>query len=107
MNSINKNQPEDNHKDLQSTKAIEKIKDLAEKTSTCFFCTGLATGRSNAARPMSVQKVDDNGILWFLSATDSHTNAEIMADPLVNLYFQGSAHSDFMHLQCTASISRR
>ena len=54
---------------------------------------------------MSIQKVDDDGVLWFLSANDSHKNDEITRNGKVKLYFQGSAHSDFLHLQGKASIS--
>ena len=70
-----------------------------------LLCTGIATGDSEGARPMSVREVDAAGNLWFLSATDSHKNAEIARDPRVTLYFQGSAHSDFLVLHGTASIS--
>ena len=55
---------------------------------------------------MSVLQVDDAGNLWFLSADDSHKNAEIALDPAVKLYFQGSAHSDFVQLNGRATISR-
>lgn len=40
---------------------------------------------------MSVQKVDDSGSLWFLSASDSHKNQEITEDQQVKLYFQCSS----------------
>src|SRR6188472_1679062 len=106
MDSINQNQPEKNHADLRGPAAIAQIKTIVEKAQTCFFCTVQATAGSSGARPMSVQQVDDEGNLWFLSADDSHKNAEIAADPGVRLYFQGSAHSDFLHLQGSASISR-
>ena len=54
---------------------------------------------------MSVQQVDDEGNLWFLSANDSHQNKELALDPSVKLYFQGSAHSDFLQLTGRATIS--
>lgn len=55
---------------------------------------------------MAVQEVDDAGNLWFLSADDSHKNAELVRNPSVRLYFQGSAHSDFLMLDGTAAVSR-
>lgn len=55
---------------------------------------------------MAVQEVDDAGNLWFLSANDSYKNAELMRDSHVRLFFQGSAHSDFLLLNGTATISR-
>jgi general stress protein 26 len=105
MDSINKNQPEDNHQNLSSADAIAKIKDVVEKAEVCFFCTTVSTGGSNGARPMSVRKVDEDGNLWFLSARDSHKNMELALDPFVKMYFQGSAHSDFLQLNGTVTIS--
>lgn len=106
MDSINRNQPEQNRADLNGADAISKMKELVEKAGTCFFCTGARTNDSVGARPMSVRKVDDLGNLWFLSADDSHKNAELEGDPNVTLYFQGSAHSDFLTLKGRTLISR-
>ncbi len=106
MNSINQNQPEDNRADLNGQEAIAKIKELVEKAETCFFCTATTSAGSSGARPMSVQQVDDAGNLWFLSADDSHKNQELATDSAVQLFFQGSAHSDFLTLSGNASISR-
>jgi general stress protein 26 len=54
---------------------------------------------------MSAQKTDEAGNFWFLSASDSHKNADIAKDPAVQLLFQGSAHSDFLNIYGTATIS--
>ena len=105
MNSIDRNSPEDNHQNLNGQEAIAKITELVEEAQTCFFCTAIPTGESSAARPMSVQQVDGEGNLWFLSPDDSHKNQEVAEDHSVTLYFQGSAHSDFLHLKGTATIS--
>jgi general stress protein 26 len=106
MNSINRNQPEKNHEDLSGADAVREIRTLIKQAKTCFFCTAAATGPTGGVRPMSVQRVDDDGTIWFLSASDSHQNKEIGIDPNVKLMFQGSAHSDFLFLSGQASISR-
>ena len=106
MDSINRNQPEENREDLGAVDAVKKIKEIVDKASTCFFCTAASTGESSAARPMNVQQVDAEGNLWFLSADDSHKNKEVALDPTVKLYFQGSAHSDFLQLNGRATVSR-
>ena len=105
MNSIDKNQKEDNHNDLFSVEAGERIRQMAENVKTCFFCTETGLGESFGVRPMSVLKVYNDGTLWFLSAKDSSKNQEILAKDSVKLYFQGSPHSDFLFLSGTASIS--
>ena len=115
MDSINRNQPEENHRDLHRAEAVDKLREIIDKSHTCFFCTGTSgsetagterAGKStHDARPMSVRKIDEFGNLWFLSAADSHKNRDIESDPGVKLYFQGSPHSDFMELNGRASIT--
>lgn len=105
MDSINKNQPENNHADLKAQDAVKKIKELVKASPTCFFCTAVPIGESSAARPMNVRQVDEEGNFWFLSASDSHQNKEIAMDPTVKLYFQGSSYSDFLQIIGTATLS--
>jgi len=106
MDSINQNQPEKNREDLSGANAIQRIKDVVDKAKTCFFRTGASTGESEGVRPMNVREVDDAGNLWFLMAGDSHTVQELKRSPNVDLLFQGSAHSDFLHIVGTATLSR-
>ena len=106
MDSINQNQAENNHQDLDAQAAISKIKEVVESAKSCFFCTAAVPNRgSGGVRPMSVQQVDDAGNLWFLSANDSRKNHELAQNQAVELFFQGSPHSDFLHLTGTASIT--
>lgn len=106
MDSINRNQAEHNHEDLIGPAAVKKVKEVVGRAQSCFFCTERSSGESTGARPMSVQQVDDQGSLWFLSADDSHKNEELSANPTVTLYFQGSPHSDFLYLKGRATVSR-
>jgi len=104
MDSINKQQPEENHEDLNDAAAIAKLKELCDGKA-CFFCTDITAGQPFATRPMSVQKIEADGSLWFLSASDSYKNKEIKADAAVQLLFQGSSYSDFATLHGYATIS--
>ncbi len=54
---------------------------------------------------MSIQKLDEEGCFWFLSANDSNKNVEITDDKSVQLLFQGSDYSDFLNIYGTATIS--
>lgn len=106
MDSINKQQPEDNYQDLHGKAAIKKMKSLAEKASTCFFCTSIRQGKPFDTRPMSVQQIDDEGNFWFLSAKDSFKNEELSDDRAVQMLFQGSSYSDFLVVYGMATISQ-
>ena len=77
MNSIDQQQRERNHEDLTGRRAVERIKAIVDKAQNCFFCTGGAVVGADGIRPMNVRKVDDEGVLWFLSASDSHKNQEL------------------------------
>lgn len=107
MDSINRNQPEDTKQDLAGAKAIERIQDMSDDADSCFFCTTpMANSDTGGTRPMAIKKADDAGALWFLSASDSHKNAEIQADPAVRLFLQSAKHSGFLAIEGHASISR-
>lgn len=106
MNSIDKNQPEDNFESLQGTEAIKKIKELTEKASTCFFCTKIVTGEPFSTRPMTILKTDDHGVLHFLCADDSHQYMEVSRDPSVQVLMQGETYSEFLELYGKVTISK-
>ena len=105
MDSINQQQPEDNYKDLYDAEGVKKIKELVDDANTCFFCSNIKTGIPFSTRPMSVQKVDDDGNFWFLSSKDSHKNDELSKDPFVHLLFQGSSYAKFLNIYGIASLS--
>ncbi len=105
MDSINQNQPEDNFKSLAGQEALKKMKEIAEATKSCFFCTDIKTGSPMSVRPMAAQQVDDEGNFWFLSSNDSHKDAEIKQDAHVQLLFQETHHSGFLSVYGAASIS--
>ncbi|HEU6456157.1 MAG TPA: pyridoxamine 5'-phosphate oxidase family protein [Roseateles sp.] len=89
---------DDDRDDLTSSEAIEKIRDIVSKADTCFLVT------HGGVRPMGVRECDDSGVIWFLSDKHSHKNAEIEADGRVELYFQATERSGFMHLAGNASV---
>ncbi|GAB2546831.1 pyridoxamine 5'-phosphate oxidase family protein [Rufibacter soli] len=106
MDSINREQPEDNLKDLQGPEAARKMKELAKSAESCFFCTSITTGQPVHTRPMAVLKADEAGNFWFLTSDDSHKVEELQRDPFVQLMFQGSKYSDFLTVHGTAEVSK-
>ena len=89
-------------KDLSNNLAAEKIKELADDIKTCMFCT--YNNIKLQSRPMSVQEIDDNGHLWFLSDKTSNKNSEIKDNPKVEIFFAEN-HDKFLSLHGTAIIS--
>jgi general stress protein 26 len=89
----------------------QDIENVVEVNKTLLFengrfmrriCARHGTGLSHGVRPRSVQKVDDQDACWLLSANVSNKNCELEYDDSVDLYFQGSVHSDFVLLSGAA-----
>lgn len=91
--------------DLIGSEAIEKIKALAEAARTCFFTTKSAQGESHS-RPMALQAVDENGVLWFLSAIDSLKDQEIKNEDYVELYFMNNSSYEYVFVKGSAQVSQ-
>lgn len=92
-------------KDLSKSEAVKKLKEIAEKTDMCMFCT-IPDKMPLQTRPMSTQKVDDDGNIWFLSSVDSHKNSEIKEDMHVQLIYSDPGSFSFMTVFGAASISQ-
>lgn len=88
---------------LASQDAIKKMQEFVDDNATCFFCTNIADGRFDA-RPMSTQKVDDAGNIWFLSDKRTDKNKDIKADADVQLLY-GKGPEAFMLVRGKASLS--
>lgn len=96
----NEQSPQEN---LSGREAIQKLKEIAEGARNCMFTTKVEN-YPPATRPMALQQVDEEGVLWFISSTDSHKNAELLTDPRVTLYFQNNSGYEFLVVNGMARI---
>lgn len=80
-------------KDLQHTDAIAKLREIVDHNATCMLHTRTANDHMDS-RPMMVQKVDDDGALWFLSSRSSGQNTHVATDPRVLLTIADNNHQE-------------
>lgn len=91
-------------KNLSSTEAIEKLKELATKDGgICMFVTSL-NKRPQSARPMGSQDVDEEGNIWFFSQKSSDKNDEIKGSPEVQLYYANHSSYEYLSVYGEAEI---
>ena len=88
---------------LNSKEALNKLKELAENARFCMFCTDLEKAPINT-RPMSLQEVDEDGNLWFISSEKSNKNFEIKEDNRTQLIFSNPGDMEFLSVYGTAHI---
>lgn len=99
-----KREIESHQENVSGAAAVEKIRTLAKAARYCLFGTDLSHPPVTV-RPMTVQTVDDQGHLWFLSGRTTHLNQQIEADSFVQLFFAEPGSSEFLTLEGTATIS--
>ncbi len=97
------NTHKEQHENLTAQEGVEKLKELIDHNSICLFSTDLKN-IPFTSRPMTVQKVDDYGNLWMLSAKDSDKNLQIAENPEVQLFFAKTSDSEFLTVYGKASI---
>lgn len=88
---------------LQNREAVEKLKELAEDIRFCLFATDL-NEKPIPSRPMTVQEVDTEGNIWFLSSAESDKNESLMQDPKVQLFFQKPSDQKYLSVYGHAYI---
>jgi len=82
---------------LQKDEAQAKIKELVDKADICLFTTAL-TKLPLSSRPMSTQRADEDGTLWFFSSKESHKDMDITDDNRVQLFYANKANYEFLSL---------
>ncbi|MBC7605565.1 MAG: pyridoxamine 5'-phosphate oxidase family protein [Burkholderiales bacterium] len=89
---------------LSDAAAIEKLQDLVDDIDVCLFCTNLKNDNVANCRPMSAQKVDNQGNLWFFSDINSEKNREIKHDNQVQLFFSSPSRNSYLIINGHAEI---
>lgn len=93
-----------NIENLSFKEATEKIKKLVDAADICMFTTAL-TELPLSTRPMSTQKADSEGNLWFFSEKESDKNEHIEVDNRVQLFYANKSTYEFLSVYGTAEIS--
>lgn len=80
---------------------VQKVAELIKKFRFAMVTTTSASGKL-LARPMTVQKVEFDGDLWFITARDSHTVTELMVNPVAGVSF--ASNDTWVSLAGTATM---
>ncbi len=83
---------------------LKKLKELAEGIDICMFCTALKEQPFEVS-PMSVQEVDEEGVIWFIASKESDKYHNIQQDNNVHLMFSDTSNYRFLTVYGTASFS--
>ncbi|MDG2431461.1 pyridoxamine 5'-phosphate oxidase family protein [Flavobacterium sp.] len=91
-------------KNLFSDEAKQKIKDLATEIDFAMFASGLKEYPIHMV-PMSTKKVDEEGLIWFLSNRNSQHNQNINLNSAMHLVYSDASKMKFLNVFGQASIT--
>lgn len=91
-------------KNLYSTEAKKKIKELAESIDYTMFITNLESQPFHAV-PMSTKEVDEDGNIWFLSNRNSSHNKNMEREKRAHLIYSDKGSFEFLSIYGRVTIS--
>lgn len=89
---------------LYNKEAKKKITEMAEDITFAMMATNLKQIPLSVI-PMSTQKVDGEGNIWFLSGKDSDHNKDIEKDPNAQLIYSDPSSMQFLSVYGRATIT--
>jgi general stress protein 26 len=90
-------------KSLMNKEAVEKMQEMFGDGNNLMFASNLGTTPIDIS-PMSTQKVEDNGDVWFFSTKDSDRNSYVKKDSRVQLIYSDNSKSDYLSIYGNAEI---
>lgn len=90
-------------KTLINKEAVEKMQEMLGDGNVLMFASNLGNSPFEVS-PMSTQKVDENGEIWFFSAKNSDRNTYVQQDSRTQLIYSNSSDSDYMSIYGNAEI---
>ena len=93
------------NENLYKDQAKLKIKDMVEDIDFTMMATNLNETPLHVI-PMSTKKVDDHGLIWFLSDKSSKHNQNILVDAHVHLIYVDKSAMQFLNVYGLATISK-
>lgn len=91
---------------LKNEEAVNKLKELATKIDIGMLCTHTAESKHVHAVPMSTQEVDDEGNIWFLFSSESHTFQHLQNDADICLLYSDPGSYSFLSIHAHTETSQ-
>lgn len=82
---------------------IATIAKLIESTRISMLTTMTDDG-THVSRPMTLQQIDSDGVMWFFANENSATAKEITANPSVNVSFSNTKDSEWTSIAGSAAV---
>jgi len=83
---------------------VEKLIEMVKGVRTCMLITNEMNADNISGRPMSISKIDDDGIIWFFTKASSPKVDEIEESKKVSIAITNESSNNYLMIHGTATL---
>jgi len=83
---------------------VEKLIEMAKGVRTCMLITNEKDAENLSGRPMSINKIDEDGCIWFFTKASSYKIDEIEESKKVSIAITNESSNNYLMIHGTATL---
>jgi general stress protein 26 len=88
----------------QDNKNIEKFIEMVKDSRICMLITDEKNAENLSGRPMAINKIDDDGTMWFFTKASSYKIDEIEESRKVSVAIANESSQNYLMIHGTATL---
>jgi len=83
---------------------VEKLVAMVKDVRICMLITNEKNAKNLSGRPMGINKIDDDGTMWFFTKASSYKVEEIEASKKVSIAIANESSQNYLMIHGTATL---
>ncbi|MBA3682447.1 MAG: pyridoxamine 5'-phosphate oxidase family protein [Bacteroidetes bacterium] len=83
---------------------VEKLIEMIKGVRTCMLITSEKDAENLSGRPMGINKIDDDGTMWFFTKASSYKVEEIETSKKVSIAIANESSQNYLMIHGTATL---
>jgi len=83
---------------------IEKFIEMVKESKVCMLITNEENAQNLSGRPMGINKIDDDGTMWFFTKASSYKVEEIEETKKVSIAIANESSQNYLMIHGTATL---
>jgi len=83
---------------------VEKLIEMVKGVRTCMLITNEKDAENLSGRPMGINKIDDDGTIWFFTKASSYKVDEIEESKKVSIAITNESNNNYLMIHGTATL---
>jgi len=83
---------------------VEKLTEMVKGVRTCMLITNEKNANGISGRPMGINKIDEDGTMWFFTKASSYKVDEIEEDKKVSIAITNESSNNYLMIHGTGTL---